>query len=89
MIYLLSVKLYGLTSQVINGEMQFYARAKHFYREVPATEEGMMGDYMELSNTDIESSREFLRKFVGQSVGSSFISHECSFSFFSRANGDA
>ncbi|KAM6128957.1 LOW QUALITY PROTEIN: N-terminal Xaa-Pro-Lys N-methyltransferase 2 [Phoenicopterus ruber ruber] len=54
-----------LTSQVINGEMQFYARAKHFYREVPATEEGMMGDYIELSNTDIESSREFLRKFVG------------------------
>lgn len=24
-----------------------------------------MGDYIELSNTDIESSREFLRKFVG------------------------
>ncbi|XP_075012824.1 N-terminal Xaa-Pro-Lys N-methyltransferase 2 isoform X2 [Calonectris borealis] len=59
------VKLYALTSQVINGEMQFYARAKHFYQEVPATEEGMMGDYIELSNTDIESSREFLRKFVG------------------------
>lgn len=47
--------------------MQFYARAKHFYREVPATEEGMMGDYIELSNIDIESSREFLRKFVGVS----------------------
>ncbi|NXG99550.1 NTM1B methyltransferase, partial [Loxia leucoptera] len=61
------VKLYALTSQVINGEMQFYARAKHFYREVPATEEGMMGDYIELSNTDVESSREFLRKFVGVS----------------------
>ncbi|XP_048800061.1 N-terminal Xaa-Pro-Lys N-methyltransferase 2 isoform X3 [Lagopus muta] len=59
------VKLYALTSQVINGEMQFYARAKHFYQEVPATEEGMMGDYIELSNIDIESSREFLRKFVG------------------------
>ncbi|OXB58007.1 hypothetical protein ASZ78_011817 [Callipepla squamata] len=59
------VKLYALTSQVINGEMQFYARAKHFYQEVPATEEGMMGDYIELSNIDVESSREFLRKFVG------------------------
>uniref|UniRef100_A0A8C8R6T5 Methyltransferase like 11B n=1 Tax=Pelusios castaneus TaxID=367368 RepID=A0A8C8R6T5_9SAUR len=58
------VKLYALTSEVINGEMQFYARAKHFYREVPATEEGMMGDYIELSSTDIEFSREFLRKFV-------------------------
>ncbi|XP_044883662.1 alpha N-terminal protein methyltransferase 1B isoform X1 [Mauremys mutica] len=59
------MKLYALTSEVINGEMQFYARAKHFYRDVPATEEGMMGDYIELSSTDIESSREFLRKFIG------------------------
>nr|XP_025036913.1 alpha N-terminal protein methyltransferase 1B isoform X3 [Pelodiscus sinensis] len=59
------MKLYTFTSEVINGEMQFYARAKHFYREVPATEEGMMGDYVELSSVDIKSSREFLRKFVG------------------------
>lgn len=78
-IYLLAVKLYALTSQVINGEMQFYARAKHFYREVPATEEGMMGDYIELSNTDVESSREFLRKFVGvsHSISSSARSSGC------------
>ncbi|NP_001230578.1 N-terminal Xaa-Pro-Lys N-methyltransferase 2 isoform X2 [Phacochoerus africanus] len=59
------VKLYALTSQVINGEMQFYARAKLFYQEVPATEEGMMGNFIELSDPDIEASREFLRKFVG------------------------
>ncbi|XP_067323761.1 N-terminal Xaa-Pro-Lys N-methyltransferase 2 [Anolis sagrei] len=59
------VKLYALTSEVINGEMQFYARAKNFYKEVPASEDGMMGDYVELSSTDTESSREFLRNFVG------------------------
>ncbi|XP_075396588.1 N-terminal Xaa-Pro-Lys N-methyltransferase 2 [Tenrec ecaudatus] len=59
------VKLYALTSQVINGEMQFYARAKLFYREVPATEEGMMGNFIELSNPDVQASQEFLRKFVG------------------------
>ncbi|XP_006872699.1 PREDICTED: alpha N-terminal protein methyltransferase 1B [Chrysochloris asiatica] len=59
------VKLYALTSQVINGEMQFYARAKHFYQEVPATEEGMMGNFIELSNPDVQASQEFLRKFVG------------------------
>ncbi|XP_066481562.1 N-terminal Xaa-Pro-Lys N-methyltransferase 2 [Tiliqua scincoides] len=46
--------------------MQFYARAKHFYRDVPASEEGMMGDFIELSNTDIESSRKFLRNFIGE-----------------------
>uniref|UniRef100_A0A8C9AXA6 N-terminal Xaa-Pro-Lys N-methyltransferase 2 n=1 Tax=Prolemur simus TaxID=1328070 RepID=A0A8C9AXA6_PROSS len=63
------VKLYALTSQVINGEMQFYARAKLFYQEVPATEEGMMGNFIELSSPDIQASREFLKKFVGGSGG--------------------
>ncbi|XP_008116030.1 N-terminal Xaa-Pro-Lys N-methyltransferase 2 isoform X2 [Anolis carolinensis] len=67
------VKLYALTSEVINGEMQFYARAKNFYKEVPASEEGMMGDYAELSSTDTEASREFLRNFVGDWVGLSDI----------------
>ncbi|XP_003785761.1 alpha N-terminal protein methyltransferase 1B [Otolemur garnettii] len=61
------VKLYALTSQVINGEMQFYARAKLFYQEVPATEEGMMGNFIELSSPDIQASQEFLRKFIGGS----------------------
>lgn len=65
---LFSVKLYALTSQVINGEMQFYARAKLFYQEVPATEEGMMGNFIELSNPDIQASQKFLRKFVGVSI---------------------
>ncbi|XP_078542962.1 N-terminal Xaa-Pro-Lys N-methyltransferase 2 isoform X2 [Lissotriton helveticus] len=59
------VKLYALTSQVIDGEIQFYARSRNFYKDVPATEEGMMGDFLELSDTDIASSRQFLRKFIG------------------------
>ena len=59
--------MYALTNQVIDGAMQFYARAKLFYQEVPATEEGMMGNFIELSNPDIQASREFLSKFVGVS----------------------
>ncbi|KAK1164014.1 alpha N-terminal protein methyltransferase 1B-like [Acipenser oxyrinchus oxyrinchus] len=59
------VKLYALTSEVIDGEKQFYVRAQNFYQDVPATEEGMMGDFLELSEVDIEGSREFLKKFVG------------------------
>ncbi|CAI9549864.1 unnamed protein product [Staurois parvus] len=59
------VKLFAMTSEVIDGEKQFYIRARNFYKDVPATDEGMMGDFSDLSNTDIESSREFLRKFVG------------------------
>ncbi|XP_069792414.1 N-terminal Xaa-Pro-Lys N-methyltransferase 2 [Narcine bancroftii] len=59
------VKLFALTSEVINGEMQFYARAKRFYDDVPATEEGMMGNYLELNSIDLQASCVFLRKFVG------------------------
>eukprot|EP00062_Callorhinchus_milii_P010761 gi/632956000/ref/XP_007893743.1/ PREDICTED: alpha N-terminal protein methyltransferase 1B [Callorhinchus milii] len=59
------VKLFTLTSEVIRGEMQFYAKAKRFYEEVPATEEGMMGDFVELNSLDVEASRAFLKKFVG------------------------
>ncbi|XP_006005543.1 N-terminal Xaa-Pro-Lys N-methyltransferase 2 isoform X2 [Latimeria chalumnae] len=59
------MKLYALTSEVIDGEKQFYARAKNFYRDVPATEEGMMGDFLELSEPDLEFSREFLQRFIG------------------------
>ncbi|XP_032884113.1 alpha N-terminal protein methyltransferase 1B [Amblyraja radiata] len=59
------VKLFTLTSEIINGEMQFYARAKRFYEDVPATEEGMMGDFLELNSIDVEASCGFLRKFVG------------------------
>ncbi|MBN3312103.1 NTM1B methyltransferase, partial [Atractosteus spatula] len=59
------VKLYAVTSEVIDGEKQFYARAQNFYKDVPASEEGMMGDYIELSDVDIEGSKEFLKKFVG------------------------
>ncbi|MBN3302305.1 NTM1B methyltransferase, partial [Amia calva] len=59
------VKLYAVTSEVIDGEKQFYARAQNFYKDVPASVEGMMGDYVELSDVDIEGSREFLKKFVG------------------------
>ncbi|KAM6458360.1 LOW QUALITY PROTEIN: N-terminal Xaa-Pro-Lys N-methyltransferase 2 [Liasis olivaceus] len=62
------VKLCALTSEVINGEMQFYARAKYFYREVPA-EDSMMGDFVEVSNGDIQSSRGFLKNFVGRPGG--------------------
>ncbi|XP_018420215.1 PREDICTED: alpha N-terminal protein methyltransferase 1B [Nanorana parkeri] len=59
------VKLFAMTSEVIDGEIQFYVRAQNFYKDVPATEEGMMGDFADLSKIEIESSREFLRKFVG------------------------
>ncbi|KAG9351129.1 hypothetical protein JZ751_025019, partial [Albula glossodonta] len=59
------VKLYPVTCEYIDGEKQFYARAQDFYSGVPASEEGMMGDFLEISPIDLEGSRQFLKKFVG------------------------
>ncbi|XP_016351745.1 alpha N-terminal protein methyltransferase 1B [Sinocyclocheilus anshuiensis] len=59
------VKLYAVTCEYIKGEKQFYYRAQNFYKDVPASEEGMMGDFVEISEIDLEGSRQFLKKFVG------------------------
>ncbi|KAJ8376149.1 hypothetical protein SKAU_G00067290, partial [Synaphobranchus kaupii] len=58
-------KLYPLTCEYVDGEKQFYARAQNFYNDIEASEEGMMGDFVELSPIDLEGSRQFLKKFVG------------------------
>jgi len=58
------VKLYAVTCEYIKGEKQFYYRAQNFYKDVPASEEGMMGDFLEISEIDLEGSRQFLKKFV-------------------------
>uniref|UniRef100_A0A8C7WVJ1 Uncharacterized protein n=1 Tax=Oryzias sinensis TaxID=183150 RepID=A0A8C7WVJ1_9TELE len=53
-----------VTCEYIKGEKQFYYRAQKFYEDVPASEEGMMGDFVEISNVDLEGSRQFLKRFV-------------------------
>lgn len=58
------MKLFPVTCEYIKGEKQFYYRAQKFYEDVPASEEGMMGDYVDISNVDLEGSREFLKRFV-------------------------
>lgn len=59
-----TVKLFPVTCEYIKGEKQFYYRAQKFYEDVPASEEGMMGDFVEISNVDLEGSRQFLKRFV-------------------------
>lgn len=59
-----TVKLYPVTCEYIKGEKQFYYRAQKFYEDVPASEEGMMGDFVDISNIDLEGSRQFLKRFV-------------------------
>ncbi|XP_061682163.1 N-terminal Xaa-Pro-Lys N-methyltransferase 2 isoform X1 [Syngnathoides biaculeatus] len=58
------VKLFPVTCEYIQGVKQFYYRAQQFYEGVPASEEGMMGDFVEISNVDLEASRQFLKRFV-------------------------
>lgn len=57
-------KLFPVTCEIIKGEKQFYYRAQQFYEDVPASEEGMMGDFVDISNVDLEGSRQFLKRFV-------------------------
>lgn len=59
-----AVKLFPVTCEYIKGEKQFYYRAQKFYEDVPASEEGMMGDFVEICNVDLEGSRQFLKRFV-------------------------
>ena len=60
----LTVKLFPVTCEYIQGEKQFYYRAQQFYEDVPASEEGMMGDFVDISHVDLEGSRQFLKRFM-------------------------
>ncbi|XP_061593297.1 N-terminal Xaa-Pro-Lys N-methyltransferase 2 [Cololabis saira] len=71
------VKLFPVTCEYIKGEKQFYYRAQKFYQDVPASEEGMMGDFLEISHVDLEGSRQFLRRFVGPGKAGTHCALDC------------
>ncbi|XP_026871770.2 alpha N-terminal protein methyltransferase 1B [Electrophorus electricus] len=71
------VKLYAATCANVKGQKQFYYRAQNFYKDVPASEEGMMGEFVELSELDLEGSRQFLKKFVGPGKASTNRALDC------------
>lgn len=54
----------SMTSEVIEDEKQFYSKAKTYWKEVPATVDGMLGGYGHISSIDITSSRKFLQRFL-------------------------
>ncbi|KAG7271992.1 hypothetical protein CRUP_001552 [Coryphaenoides rupestris] len=80
-IYLLEkiplVKLFPVTCEYIKGEKQFYYRAQQFYEDVPASEEGMMGDFVEISPVDLEGSQQFLKRFVGPGMAGTQCALDC------------
>ncbi|XP_034387362.1 alpha N-terminal protein methyltransferase 1B [Cyclopterus lumpus] len=71
------VKLFAVTCEFIKGEKQFYYRAQQFYEDVTASEEGMLGDFAEICNVDLEGSRQFLKRFVGPGKAGTHCALDC------------
>lgn len=50
-------------------ETTFYSNAEDYWREVAPTVDGMLGGYGSISNVDINGSKAFLKKFLGEAEG--------------------
>ncbi|XP_009886309.1 PREDICTED: N-terminal Xaa-Pro-Lys N-methyltransferase 1 [Charadrius vociferus] len=53
-----------MTSEVVENEFEFYSKAEKYWKDVPATVDGMLGGYGHISSIDINSSRKFLQRFL-------------------------
>ncbi|XP_061887990.1 N-terminal Xaa-Pro-Lys N-methyltransferase 1 [Entelurus aequoreus] len=53
----------------ISGEPSFYSNAEGYWKDVPPTVDGMLGGYGSISSIDINGSKAFLRKFLGEGEG--------------------
>lgn len=56
--------LASMTSEVVENEFEFYSKAEKYWKDVPATVDGMLGGYGHISSIDINSSRKFLQRFL-------------------------
>ncbi|MBN3323905.1 NTM1A methyltransferase, partial [Atractosteus spatula] len=54
---------------VVEDEVEFYTKAERYWQEVPPTVDGMLGGYGSISTIDINSSKKFLKRFLGESQG--------------------
>ncbi|NWT17186.1 NTM1A methyltransferase, partial [Erpornis zantholeuca] len=53
-----------MTSEVVENEFEFYSKAEKYWKDVPATVDGMLGGYGHISSIDINSSKKFLQRFL-------------------------
>lgn len=60
-----------------HDETNFYSNAEDYWREIPATVDGMLGGYGSISSIDINGSKTFLKKFLG--VSESNRAFQCAF----------
>uniref|UniRef100_UPI00398EF0F1 N-terminal Xaa-Pro-Lys N-methyltransferase 1 n=1 Tax=Pristiophorus japonicus TaxID=55135 RepID=UPI00398EF0F1 len=58
-----------MTTEVIGDEDGFYSKAKKYWKTIPPTVDGMLGGYGHISSIDINSSKNFLQRFIGEGAG--------------------
>ncbi|XP_068609133.1 N-terminal Xaa-Pro-Lys N-methyltransferase 1 [Brachionichthys hirsutus] len=54
---------------IAEDETTFYSNAEVYWKEVPPTVDGMLGGYSSISSIDINGSKAFLKKFLGEEEG--------------------
>ncbi|KAM7369399.1 hypothetical protein PAMP_013670 [Pampus punctatissimus] len=54
---------------ITENEASFYSNAEDYWREVSPTVDGMLGGYGSISSIDINGSKAFLQKFLGEGEG--------------------
>ncbi|XP_067339768.1 N-terminal Xaa-Pro-Lys N-methyltransferase 1 isoform X1 [Channa argus] len=54
---------------MVQDQASFYTNAEDYWKEVPPTVDGMLGGYGNISSIDINGSKDFLRKFLGDEEG--------------------
>ncbi|KAM8744227.1 N-terminal Xaa-Pro-Lys N-methyltransferase 1 [Acanthopagrus schlegelii] len=54
---------------IAGNETTFYSNAEDYWKEVPPTVDGMLGGYGSISSIDINGSKAFLQKFLGEGEG--------------------
>ncbi|XP_059850169.1 N-terminal Xaa-Pro-Lys N-methyltransferase 1 [Hemitrygon akajei] len=58
-----------MTTEVIGDEDRFYSKAEKYWKNIPPTVDGMLGGYGHISSIDINSSKKFLQRFIGEGTG--------------------
>uniref|UniRef100_A0AAY4EHG1 protein N-terminal methyltransferase n=1 Tax=Denticeps clupeoides TaxID=299321 RepID=A0AAY4EHG1_9TELE len=57
----------GCTMEDVNEDKKaFYTKAEHYWKDIPPTVDGMLGGYGSISSIDINGSKKFLQKFLGE-----------------------
>ncbi|XP_026777370.3 N-terminal Xaa-Pro-Lys N-methyltransferase 1 isoform X1 [Pangasianodon hypophthalmus] len=58
-----------MEDHLIENETSFYLKAEQYWKDIPPTVDGMLGGYGSISSIDINGSKKFLQKFLGEGKG--------------------